>query len=122
MKTVSGIDYLGATFTSAQRCQTGNHRTHGRMAMNNVVLLGVDNLLQLAIGCHIIGAEREALKRDIKICIAIRDHTIPGIIKIVMRCDGSLPAHLLNHLQIRKMKSYDVASYHSLLQLQVIAA
>ena len=58
----------------------------GVICMNDVVLPGVDNLLQLAIGSHIIGAEREALKGNIKICIANRDHTIPGIIIIVLQC------------------------------------
>ena len=110
VKAVGGIQNLRSLFPRGSSCQPGHQATHRCMAVDNVIIACIDDLLQFAVRSSIRRTKRKALKRHIKVCIAVRNDTLLGIVIVIVRCDSSFSSHILKKLQTGHVEGHDMTS------------
>ena len=113
VEAMGSVDHPRPPLPGIQRRQPGNQGAHRGVAVDDVEVLPVNDLLEHPVGFQILRLPGHPFKGDVVIGIAVRNHAVFRVFVVVSGSHGSLPPSLLKELQVGDVKLHDVGLHHS---------
>ena len=82
------------------------------MAMDDVIVLGIDDLFQHPIGRDIFGLPGHPLEGDVVKMIAVRNDAVRRVFVVVSGGHRRFPARLLEHFQVWQVELHNMGFHH----------